>query len=69
MKRTLKSMIEPGEPLIQQAIEAQRRFQAASDEGRPAKEVERLLAEAESLFRAVTDYQLRALGGPSDTLH
>lgn len=69
MKRTLKGMIEAGEPLIQQAIEAQRRFQVASDEGRPAKEVERLLAEAESLFRAVTDYQLRALGGPSDTLH
>ena len=69
MKKTLEGMIEAGEPLIQQAIDAQRRFQAASNEGHPPKEVERLRAEAESLFRAVTDYQLRALGGPSDTLH
>ncbi|MNJ53254.1 hypothetical protein D3C77_486350 [compost metagenome] len=69
MKRTLEGIIEAGEPLIQQDIETQRRFQAASDGGRPTKEVERLQAEAESLLRAVTDYQLRALGGPTDTLH
>ncbi|MNF09548.1 hypothetical protein D3C80_2102360 [compost metagenome] len=69
MRRALNGIIEAGEPLIQQAIGAQRRFQAAKDEGLPVEEVERLRVEAESLFQSVTEYQLRSLGGPSTTLH
>lgn len=56
MKKTLAGVIEAGEALIQQAIDAQRRYQAAQDAGQPAKEVERLRQEAESLCQAVTEY-------------
>ncbi|MNN53729.1 hypothetical protein D3C81_1685030 [compost metagenome] len=69
MKKTLAGVIEAGEPLIQQAIDALRRYHAAQDAGQPAKEVERLRLEAESLYQAVTEYQLRALGGPARSLH
>ncbi|MCP3750800.1 hypothetical protein [Pseudomonas sp. SBB6] len=69
MKKTLAGVIEAGEQLIQQAIDAQRRYQAGQDAGRPAMEVERLRLEAESLYQAVTEYQLRSLGGPARTLH
>lgn len=69
MKKTLIGVIEAGEPLIQQAIDAQRRYHVAQDAGLPAKEVERLRLEAESLYQAVTEYQLRSLGGPAHLLH
>ena len=69
MKKNLAGVIEAGEPLIQQAIDAQRRYQAAKDAGKPAKEVERLWLEAESLYQAVTEYQLRSLGEPARSLH
>ncbi|KDN98893.1 hypothetical protein [Pseudomonas donghuensis] len=69
MKKTLAGVIEAGEPLIQQAIDAQRRYHEAQDAGQPAKEVERLRLEAESLYQAVTEYQLRSLGGPARSLH
>ena len=69
MKKTLTGVIEAGEPLIQEAIDALRRYHAAQDAGQPAKEVERLRQEAESLYQAVTEYQLRSLGGPARSLH
>ncbi|QHF28601.1 hypothetical protein [Pseudomonas sp. R32] len=69
MKKNLAGVIEAGEPLIQQVIDALRRYHAAQDAGQPAKEVERLRLEAESLYQAVTEYQLRALGGPARSLH
>ncbi|MNW18680.1 hypothetical protein D3C71_2183370 [compost metagenome] len=54
-------MIEAGEPLIQQAVDAMRQYHDAQDVGAPAAEVERLRLLAESLFQAVTDYQLRVI--------
>jgi hypothetical protein len=69
VKKTLAGVVEAGEPLIQQAINAQRRYHAAQDAGQPAQEVERLRLEAESLYQAVTEYQLRSLGGPTRSLH
>jgi len=69
MTRTLQGMIEAGEPLVQQAIEAMRRFHEAEAAGCPSEDVERLRVLAESLFQAVSDYQLRALGGLTNTLH
>ena len=42
MKKTIAGIIEAGDPLIQQAIDAQRRYQAAQDAGQPSGEVERL---------------------------
>ncbi|MEN5129074.1 hypothetical protein [Pseudomonas alloputida] len=57
-KRTFIGMVEAGEPLIQQAVDALRDYHQAQDRDAPADEVERLHLLAESLFQAVTDYQL-----------
>ncbi|MCO7597524.1 MULTISPECIES: hypothetical protein [Pseudomonas] len=62
MKRTLEGMILAGEPLMQQAIDALRRYHEAEESGAALEEVERLRLLAESLYQAVTDYQLYALG-------
>lgn len=59
MKRTLLGMVAAGEPLLLQAIEATRAYHQAEAEGRPVQEVERLRMLADSLYYAVTDYQLR----------
>ncbi|RCL28621.1 hypothetical protein C6A77_05880 [Pseudomonas sp. AFG_SD02_1510_Pfu_092] len=60
-KRTFIGMIDAGEPLIQQAIDAMREYHQAQDRGDPPTEIERLRLLAESLFQAVSDYQLRAV--------
>lgn len=62
MKRTIEGMIEAGEPLIREAIEALRAYHNAQDAGCSVEEIERLRLIAESSFEAVTDYQLYALG-------
>lgn len=58
-KRTFIGLLEAGEPLIKQAIDAMRKYHEAEAAGLPAAEVERLRLLAESLFQAVSDYQLR----------
>ncbi|MFJ4386992.1 hypothetical protein ACIP02_22025 [Pseudomonas sp. NPDC089408] len=58
--RALIEMVEAGEPLLQQAVDAMRDYHQAQDCGAPAEEVERLLL-AESLFQVVSDYQLRVI--------
>ena len=60
-KRTFIGMVEAGEPLIQQAIDAMREYHQAQDNGAPPEEVERLRLLAESLFQVVSDYQLRVI--------
>lgn len=60
-RRTLAGLIEAGEPLIQQAIDAMREYHQAQDRGAPAEEIERLRLLAESLFQVVSDYQLRVI--------
>ncbi|TLP57289.1 hypothetical protein FEM01_16885 [Pseudomonas mosselii] len=69
MKRTLQGMIEAGEPLMPQAIEALRVYHEAATAGLGRDDIERRRLLAESLYQAVSDYQLRALGGFSATLH
>ncbi|WP_228533512.1 hypothetical protein [Pseudomonas sp. UFMG81] len=64
----LREKIEAGEPLMQQAIEALRRYHEAKAAESPPDEVERLKMLAESLFQAVSEYQLRAFGGPARPL-
>jgi len=54
-------MVEAGEPLIQQAVDAMRKYHDAEAADQPAEEVERLRLLAESLFQAVSDYQLRVV--------
>lgn len=60
-KRTFIGMVEAGEPLIQQAVDAMREYQQAQNRGAPAEEIERLRVLAESLFQVVSDYQLRVI--------
>lgn len=55
-------MIEAGEPPIQEAIAAPRRYLDAQAAGEAPDQVERLRLIAESAYQAVTDYQLYALG-------
>ncbi|WP_230380165.1 hypothetical protein [Pseudomonas putida] len=57
-KRTIIGLIEAGEPLIRQALEAIRAYHEAQDAGKPDEEVERLHLLSESLYQAVCDYQL-----------
>ena len=60
-KRTFIGMVEAGEPLIQQAVDALREYHQAQYRGAPAEEIERLRLLAESLFQVVSDYQLRVI--------
>ena len=59
--RSFIGMVEAGEPLLRQALDAFREYHAAEDRGAPAEEVERLRLLAESLFQVVSDYQLRSI--------
>ncbi|WP_336334605.1 hypothetical protein [Pseudomonas putida] len=67
-KRTFIGMIEAGKPLIQQAIEAHRKFREAEAGAAPAEEVERLRLLADSLYNAVVDFQLIKAGQSTDTI-
>lgn len=60
-KLTFIGLLEAGEPLINQAIDAMRTFHEAEAAGLPDAEIERLRLLAESLFQAVSDYQLRVI--------
>ncbi|WP_423815573.1 hypothetical protein [Pseudomonas putida] len=51
------------------AVDAMRRYDEAKAAGASSEEVERLRLIAESQFQAVTDYQLKALGGPTGPVH
>ncbi|MEN5216865.1 hypothetical protein ABE484_13495 [Pseudomonas pudica] len=61
-KRTFIGLVEAGEPLIQQAIDAVREYHQAQDCNAPPEEVERLRLLADSLYQAVIDYQLIQAG-------
>ncbi|WP_313456427.1 hypothetical protein [Pseudomonas sp.] len=60
-KRTFIGMVEAGESLLKEALDAMRAYHAAQDAGQPPEEVERLHLLAESLFQVVCDYQLRVV--------
>lgn len=59
----------PDHPMYTDAVEAMKRYHQAQADGVSGAELERLRLLAEHRFQAVTDYQLRALGGPSETSH
>ncbi|UVK81319.1 hypothetical protein LOY46_17290 [Pseudomonas sichuanensis] len=69
MKRSLEKVLMPDAPQMLQAVEAMRLYHEAKDLGAPPEEVQRLKILAESLFQAINDYQLQALGGPDYTRH
>ncbi|MFF7109344.1 hypothetical protein [Pseudomonas sichuanensis] len=61
-------VLPPDHQAYTEAVEAMRLYHEALDAGAPAIEVERLRLIAESLFQAVTDYQMRALGRGGGTI-
>lgn len=69
MKRTILGMVEAGEPLLQQALQAIRDHQQAVDEGQPADVVERLRIKADHLYQTVIDYQLHKAGTLGQSVH
>jgi predicted trehalose synthase len=66
--QNLGEKMKAGEPLMERAMQALRRYHEAQ-ETQPEEEVEKLRLEAEALFTAVHEYQRQALGGSSLRLH
>ena len=66
---TIAEILPPDHPAYTEAVEAMRRYHEAQEAGAPAVEVERLRLIAESLFQAVTDYQMKAFGIGDVTTH
>ncbi|WP_121161496.1 hypothetical protein [Pseudomonas plecoglossicida] len=69
MVKDLKNVLPPDHLMYADAVEAMKLYLQAQAEGVSGMELERLRLLAEHSFQAVTDYQLRALGGPSETSH
>ena len=69
MMKDPNSVLLPDHPMYTDAVEAMKRYHQAQADGVRGAELERLRLLAEHRFQAVTDYQLRALGGPSETSH
>lgn len=69
MKKDMFAILESGNPLMTQALDAMKRYYEAQQAKLPDDEIERIRLEAEALFRAVNEFQQRMLGRRSDTLH
>lgn len=69
VEKDLSSVLPPDHPMYADAVEAMRRYHQAQADGVRGAELERLRLLAEHRFQAVTDYQLRALGGPTEPSH
>ncbi|PPS61068.1 hypothetical protein [Pseudomonas sp. BRM28] len=65
----LQEKMAAGEPLMQQAMDAVRRYHEARDSPTAAEEVDRLRLEAEALMQAVSEYQQAVLGGQAAIRH
>jgi len=65
----MSKVLMPDHPLYTEAVEALKLYHQAQAEGVVGAELERLRLMAENCFQAVTDYQLNALGGPSEKGH
>lgn len=69
MAKDPNSVLLPDHPMYTDTVEAMKRYHQAQTEGITGAELERLRLLAEHQFQAVTDYQLRALGGPAKPNH
>ncbi|MDT8923341.1 hypothetical protein RBE51_10965 [Pseudomonas taiwanensis] len=69
MNKHIFSILEPGNPLMTQALDAMKRYYEAQAAKASEVELERLRLEAESLFQAVSEFQQRVMGRRDDTLH
>lgn len=62
-------VLYPNHPMYVNAVEAMKRYHEAQASGSSPEEIERLRQIAESQFRAVNEYQLKALGHPARKPH
>lgn len=72
MRRSIGELQQAYQPLMEQAMDALRRYHEGLNEELTAVEVQRLRLLAESAFEAVNDFQRRALQdlvGPAEPLH
>lgn len=69
MVKDLKNVLPTDHPMYTDAVEAMKRYHQVQADGVSGAELERLRLLAEHRFQAVTDYQLRALVGPSNASH
>lgn len=69
MKRDMSKILMPDHPMYTEAVEALKVFHQAEADGVKGMELERLRLMAEHRFQAVTDYQLRVLGGAAEKSH
>lgn len=69
MMPKLPPVLFPEHPAYAEAVEAMRHYHAAQASGAAGEDVERLRLIAEAAFQAVTDYQLRAFGKTSTSVH
>ncbi len=69
MKRDLSKVLMPDHPLYTEAVEALKVYHQAEADGVVGIELKRMRLMAEHRFQTVTDYQLRALGGPAEKGH
>lgn len=69
MIKHIFSILEPGKPLMTQALDAMKRYYEALAAKASAAEIESLRLEAESLFQAVSEFQQPVMGCRDDTLH
>lgn len=69
MVKDLNKVLPPGHPMYADAVDALKRYHQAQASGVTRAELERLRLLAEHQFQAITDYQLRALGGPKKASH
>ncbi|MBH3391067.1 hypothetical protein I5S62_18340 [Pseudomonas putida] len=69
MKKDLSKVLLPDHQMYSDAVDALKRYNQAQAKGVTGAELERLRLMAEHQFQAVTDYQLRALGGPEEASH
>lgn len=65
MDRGLSKLLPPDHPMYTEAVEALKRYHQAQAEGVVGADLKRLRLIAEQQFQAVTDYQMKALGGLS----
>ena len=63
------SILEPGDPLVTQALDAMKRYYEAQAAKASEDEIEGLRLEVESLFQAVSEFQQRVMGRRDDTFH
>lgn len=66
-RRDLSKALLPDDPMYTEAIAALKRYHQAQADGLSGIELERLRLLAEHRFQSVTEYQLRALGGPAES--